>query len=48
MTESQPMNEFQMNDKILYGAFPFLFLLGRGIEINKSKKLKVKKSGSIS
>ena len=31
-TRSRPVNEFAENDRLLYCAFPFLFLLGRGLQ----------------
>jgi hypothetical protein len=33
-------NEFESNDMLLYASFPFLFLLGRGLEKSGSVKEK--------
>jgi hypothetical protein len=33
---SEPINEFERNDFLLYGAYPTVFLFGTGIPGNKS------------
>jgi hypothetical protein len=34
--ETDPYNEFENNDRLLYASFPFLFLLGRGLKTTGS------------